>query len=295
VNIPSENMSNYLYNREIMKNEQEKKIKDLLFRELDPAFARRAGIIASNVVSKGNETILEVGCGRGFYEQFIPYLHPLVRMIAIDRNDAYLDRAKIVNTNKNVRFHIDDAMNLSFNKSSFDSLISTEVLEHLPDDERALREFHRVLKKNGVAVLTVPCANYPFFWDPLNWVLERVFHTHISKDIWFLAGIWADHVRLYTEEDFVQKCKKAGFKVEKVWRSTHYCLPFIHFLLYGIGKNIVERGFLPSFYRFSTEKKEPGKLFSFVRSIIYWFDAYNKESEETGVSTLNYIVKLRKI
>lgn len=276
-----------------MKTELRKKINTLLFRELDPAFARRARIIAKELDITKSEHVVEVGCGRGFYEWFLPKVYPAIRMTAVDRKPEYLSQAKARVSSPNIHFQIDDAMNLSFKSNTFDRLLSTEVLEHLPDDRAALSEYHRVLKKNGVAIFTVPHANYPFLWDPVNWILEHSFGIHIPARIWFAAGIWADHVRLYTQDDLVEKCEAAGFIVENVWRTTRYCIPFEHFLLYGIGKNIVERGLAPGLNRFGSDTK-PSTALSLIRSITYACDALNRDTEEKGVPVMNLIVKVRK-
>lgn len=50
----------------------------------------------------------------------------------------------------------EDALNLSFNESSFDMIVSNDVYEHVPDIEKALRESHRVLKKRGKLLFTIP-------------------------------------------------------------------------------------------------------------------------------------------
>jgi hypothetical protein len=130
-------------------------------------------------------------------------------------------------------------------------------------------------------------------WDPLNWILEHTFRTHISKNIWWLAGIWADHVRLYTQVDLYEKARQAGFEVEMIWRSTHAALPFTHFVLYGIGKNLVEKGLLKEFYRFSITA-QPSPLLRLLRSIIYSQDYRNQDSEPAEISSVNLIMKLRK-
>ncbi|MCX8008484.1 MAG: class I SAM-dependent methyltransferase [Patescibacteria group bacterium] len=270
-----------------------KNLDDYLFHELDPAFARRAKILIQELQLKGNEHILEVGCGRGYYEGALAFLYPKLRITAIDTNDRYLAIARQTNISPNIEFLNADALNLPWNDNTFDRVFATEVLEHLPDDIKGLSEMYRVLKKGGIAVITVPHKQYPFLWDPLNWTLERLFHTHVPKDIWWLAGIWADHERLYEKEELVKKVERVGFSVSKVFLSTHHCLPCSHFLLYGIGKNIVEAGFLPQFYRFSKQKKRSW-LFSFIRSIMYVRDHNNKDTEDDGVSTVNIILVMKK-
>jgi ubiquinone/menaquinone biosynthesis C-methylase UbiE len=277
-----------------MKREIKEKLDHYLFSELDPAFARRARILVEQLTLSGSEKILEVGCGRGYYEGLLSYLYPTLSVAAIDRSDHYLSIAVKSLASKRVTFKNADALNLPWKANSFDRVFATEVLEHLPDDERGLSEMYRVLKPGGIAVVTVPNKHYPFFWDPLNWLLEHIFHTHVHKDIWWLAGIWADHVRLYTKTELMRKAKRAGFEVSQIFTSTHHSIPLAHFLLYAVGKNIVERGFLPGFYRFTRAGNQPSRLFKLVRGMIYAGDKLNKYCETEGVSTVNVILQLKK-
>ena len=267
-------------------------IASYLYKELDPAFARRAAIIATHIkeIKKGH--VLEIGCGRGFYEHFLPSIYPNLKVTALDQNDSYLRVAQRTTFSQKVTFLQADALHLPFKKNSFNGAFATEVLEHL-DDKQALKELFRVVKPGGIVIVTVPNVAYPFLWDPLNWVLEHLFHTHVPKDIWWLAGIWADHVRLYTPTMIKKLATQTGFTVENIYLSTHACIPFSHFLLYGIGKNIVERGFLKDFYRFNSTTK-PSFLFNTIRNIMYSQDYKNKETETKETSTVNVIAVLRK-
>src|SRR5207245_820615 len=105
---------------------------------------------------------------------------------------------------------------------------------------------HRVLRPGGRLALSVPHHDYPFWWDPINRCLEGWFGTHVPKDIWWLAGIWADHVRLYRPPELRHVLETAGFVVDEIVSHTHYCLPFHHLLVYGIGKNLLEHRLLPA-------------------------------------------------
>lgn len=51
---------------------------------------------------------------------------------------------------------------LPFDSDCFDFILATDVIEHVDDDSLAMREMHRVLKKGGKLILTVPC--YRFLW-----------------------------------------------------------------------------------------------------------------------------------
>lgn len=279
-------------------------IKKLLAKEIDPAFARRARIILENLDIKPGMRILEVGCGRGFYEAAVVKIYPGVKIVGVDLNEKYLEVARRAVKDDNVTFLKADATKLPFGNGEFDRIICTEVLEHIRDDERVIREIFRVLKPRGKVLITVPNKDYPFFWDPVNFILERLFKWHIPSNIWWLAGIWADHVRLYSEEELLRKIEGVGgkerlgglgFKIEEIWRSTSYCFPFSHFLLYGIGKNLVERGLLGgSFNRFDFRSK-PSIFLRLVKLSFAVFDRGNMGNKsDKGERFLNLVVKVRK-
>lgn len=268
-------------------------INAILQKEVDPAFRRRAEVIIKNLSLKNGDKILEVGCGRGFYGYIIGTFFPKISYIGIDINEEHLRIAKVFAKAPNVNFRKINATKLPFADKVFDKIICTEVLEHIENDRQAISELYRVLKPHGTAVITVPNKNYPFLWDPINWVLERFFHTHIPSHVLWFAGIWAYHVRLYGEDELLEKVKKQGFKVSSVARTTHFCLPFAHFIL-GIGKNIVDKGFFTSLDRFSGAG-ENSRLLTLVLKLFCLFDTYNDiKTIKKDRSFVNIIIKVKK-
>lgn len=269
------------------------KLQKILRSEPDPAFKRRAQIVFENIGLKNSQRVLDVGCGRGFYLKGLSCLWMDLRLYGIDSNSQYLKTAKHFIGEKSTQLIKADATRLPFKNNFFDRIIASEILEHLKDDQKAIAEIDRVLKPGGKAIITVPNRNYPPFWDPLNWLLEKLLHVHFPPNIWWLAGIWADHYRLYEQEELVAKLERVGFKIEKIWRTTHYCLPFSHFLFYGIGKNLLEKGFLTSFNRFVDQPKQ-----SFLNKLLLWpvrkIDDMN-DNDKTYSSSVNIIVKVRKL
>jgi SAM-dependent methyltransferase len=178
-------------------------------------------------------------------------------------------------------------------------VILSEILEHLDDDVAGLRETYRVLKPGGVVVITVPNANYPFWWDPINRMLETLVKTHIGKGP--LAGIWANHVRLYHREQLRDVVLAADFIVEEERSFTHYCFPFIHNLVYGLGKPLLESGMLPESMSIAANRitfgKNSGNLLNPINlglAIFYFFDRRNVMNEPPGRSTVNLCIKGRK-
>lgn len=194
---------------------------------------------------------------------------------------------------KNEILLIADATNLPFKNNFFDRIIASEVLEHIPDDMKALNEMYRVLKPGGVIMVTVPNHDYPFLWDPVNWLLEKFWHFHLPSDVWWLSGIWADHFRLYFDKEMAKKINKAGFKIIRKWKTTHYCWPFSHFLFYGIGKNLIEKGWLKQFNRFENGKNI-SRMNKAVVKLINVMDIKNRESNN-DLPCVNLVFKIIKV
>ncbi len=90
-----------------------------------------------------------------------------------------------------------DATRLPFADASFDRVIASEVLEHLVDDEAAIAELARVLKRGGLAALSVPAAGP----ERANWALSADYHQ--------VAG---GHVRIYRRRVLVGRCERAGLR-----------------------------------------------------------------------------------
>ena len=113
---------------------------------------------------------------------------------------------------------------------------------------------------------------------------------HINKNMWWLAGIWADHERLYSERE-INTLLSSTFHVLSSQLIVHWCFPFSHFLLYGIGKNVVENFGGTSFDRFDFEKEKPvskllARIFSLPSTIL--------DTRFPRKSTMNIVISARK-
>jgi SAM-dependent methyltransferase len=212
-----------------------------LRREADLAFRRRVRTVLEYLEPQGDDRILDVGCGRGFYLNFLSRLTS-DELYGLDLDPAVVSRAR-QNLPPSVQIVRGDATALPFADAFFGSMIMSEILEHLPRDNYALAEAYRVLRPGGVLAITVPYRDYPFWWDPINKTREILGRPPLRGDFW--GGIWAQHERLYGEEELLERVRGAGFEVLDVRRFTHYCFPFTHNIVYGLGKHLLERGWLP--------------------------------------------------
>lgn len=105
-----------------------------------------------------SDSILDVGCGPGVHALEIASRYgSAITGIDIDKSDIHFaDRVREVNRIDNCCFIPMDATDLRFAPESFDKVICMAVLEHIEDDNLAIENIARVLRKSGVLVGVVP-------------------------------------------------------------------------------------------------------------------------------------------
>ena len=88
-----------------------------------------------------------------------------------------------------------DALHLPFADGAFDRVIAAEVLEHIPDDTRAMAELARVLRPGGTMAVTVPRCGP----EVVNWLLSDAYHD-----------VPGGHVRIYRLPTLVGRLGSCG-------------------------------------------------------------------------------------
>ena len=266
--------------------------------EADMAFKRRVRTIFEFINPSDDMRILDLPCGRGFYLNMIRYVSEC-ELVGADLDWAVVKRAqRVLRHLARIHIHHASIYTMPYPRDCFDAVILSEVLEHIDDDVRGLREAFRVLKPGGVLAVTVPNKNYPFLWDPINKVLETLFNRHLPRGP--LAGIWANHLRLYTASQLRIAVKEAGFKIEEERSLTHQCFPFIHNLVYGLGKPLLESGTLPKSMQTVADRHDiqaDGGRFNPVKlgiALFALFDRRNSANEGPERATVNLAIKGRK-
>lgn len=219
------------------------KLETLLSNVGDMSLKRRAKRIIEELDPKPNQKIIDLGCGDGYYLYLLTSLSKNFHLIGLDNDRSALSNAKRNLSGKKVKLIQGSVSDMPFSSNSFNKVVFTEVIEHLPDDKLALKEIYRILKKKGTLVLTTTSINYPFFWDPVNWVLQHLLGTYIRNGFW--AGIWSGHLRLYKKDHLKKIIIEGGFRIKKIEELTFWCLPFNHHLVNLIARLIYDN-YLPS-------------------------------------------------
>ena len=151
---------------------------------------------------------VDVGCGSGRNLQLISGYSDWV--MGFDRSPAALELAAA----RGFPIACADGHSLPLADSSADFLSAFDVIEHLDDDMRALGEFHRVLQREGLLLLTVPA--YRFLWSEHD---EALMHR-----------------RRYVASEIHIKLTRSGFRVLK--RSYAVFFLFFPIVFYRLFRGV---------------------------------------------------------
>ena len=144
-------------------------------------------------------------------------------------NDLFLGRKNFYSSdieeknlskkNKAINKIVADAKKLPFKNNELSQVIILDVLEHIKEDDKAVKEINRVLKKSGKLVVCVPNDTFLSYFNPVRYV---------------------QHERHYTIKRITNLLEKEGFKIEKIFAGGgifELMNLYTHFLIkYTTGK-----------------------------------------------------------
>ncbi|MFH8724513.1 class I SAM-dependent methyltransferase [Streptomyces termitum] len=151
------------------------------------------------------DRVLDLGCGAGRHA-FECYRRG-AQVVALDRNGeeirevatwfAAMKEAGEAPAGATATAMEGDALNLPFPDESFDVVIISEVMEHIPDDKGVLAEMVRVLKPGGRIAITVP----RYGPEKVCWALSDAYHE-----------VEGGHIRIYKADELLAKIRQAGLR-----------------------------------------------------------------------------------
>ena len=197
----------------------------------EPSYVWRAGqqrrleMIAQAAGKRINGLILENGCGVGMYVEKLTNLGGRVIGLEYDFErtvEARINSDKIINAAGEF---------IPLPSSTFDLILSHEVIEHVQDDRAAICEMIRVLKPGGRVVIFCPNRGYPYETHGIFWKGKYYFGNKLFIN--YLPRVWRNklspHVRVYSRSD-MQKLFE-GLNVKFIERTV----------IFGAYDNIIAR------------------------------------------------------
>lgn len=146
-------------------------------------YGTRLQTVLRALEAEPGDRILDVGCGSGLYTRELAQRG--AKLTATEFAPASLAQAQrnVGELSADVDFRLEDAQSLTVPDSSFDKVLLTEVVEHVPRPDRAIAEAARVLRPGGLLVVSTPSR-----FSPLNlaYGLKRrirgyAFNEHIHE------------------------------------------------------------------------------------------------------------------
>lgn len=104
--------------------------------------------------NKSEFKLLEVGCGSGYFLRCFERWFPQCEPVGIDIDHDLIEHAQQYLRKTNLIKH--DGQKLPFDDDTFDVLCSLQVIEHLEDPGSFLKEANRVLRKDGILIISTP-------------------------------------------------------------------------------------------------------------------------------------------
>lgn len=156
-------------------------------------------------LQKGDR-ILDLGCGEGRHA-ITAYMLQQIDAVAVDLSfedlkitQTRFNDFKTNDSEKSLSIIQANGMTLPFADHTFDKIICSEVLEHIPDYQSVLKEIKRVLKPNGQFAASVP----RFFPEKVCWLLSDAYHANEGG-----------HIRIFKEAELKKSIVSHGFSFQE--------------------------------------------------------------------------------
>ena len=153
-------------------------------------------------------TVLEVGCGAGAMARAIKRGRPDLQVVGCDISQKAIALAR--QDPQGVSFEVGDAYGLPYRDGNFEAVVMFDVLEHLSEPGRSIREVVRVLSPGGLFHLFVPCEGE-----------LHTIHGILARLGWRAKEKYGGHIQRLTARDVIVELERAGLEVLRSRWSGH--------------------------------------------------------------------------
>ena len=152
------------------------------------------------------KTVLDVACGEGYGSALLA--NTAERVIGIDIDEPTVKKAAIKYVKSNLEFKQGDARQIPLPDASVDAVVSFETLEHISEHDQMLAEIKRVLKADGLLIMSTPDKKFHYdgreaksrfhekelYEDEFKVLLQRYFaHSFFLKqNSFFTSAIFSE-------------------------------------------------------------------------------------------------------
>jgi ubiquinone/menaquinone biosynthesis C-methylase UbiE len=154
---------------------------------------------------RGDEQVLDAGCGTG--HTALAFAPAVTQVVAVDFTSAMLEQGRRLAGERglsNIDFRLADVERLPLADAQFDRVVTRYSAHHWPHPQQALREFKRVLRTDGLLLISDIVSYDDFAFDTFLQALE------LLRD--------PSHVRDHTAQQWLALCHDAGFVAEVAYR-----------------------------------------------------------------------------
>lgn len=147
---------------------------------------------AAKLLPHKSLTILDIACGSGFGSDYLAQLGNT--LVGADLSEATIEDCQGKFHRDNLSFKIIDGTNIQYTDESFDVVISFETIEHTTEYQKMLNEFKRVVKKDGLIIISTP----NFIINSPTGVVTNPYHTQewIYEDLLKILNHTFSNVKL---------------------------------------------------------------------------------------------------
>ena len=174
-----------------------------------------------NDLAVKSDNALEIGPGSGIYLNLLS--EKFNSVTAVDIEEKYLNNIKQSDFS-NLELLVDDIKNTKLKKDSFNFILCTEVLEHITEADRVLKNIESILKPGGLLLLTTPqkysplevCSKIAYLPGIIN-IIEWIYNEPILD---------AGHINLKTHGELKEIINDIGFDIISTDKMSLY-MPLI--------------------------------------------------------------------